>query len=148
MLQCDKAVSTYEDAHSSIVNPDGTDGGREGEKQAAEVVLSRIGIAYRFAGKRVKALETFARMKKVVGKDRSRADQLIVDTLMTEGKYKDSVAAATDAAARFPDQRGFKPYRAQSAGRLGDLATAYSTLNSLLKNTPEDAEVYLFWSSV
>jgi tetratricopeptide (TPR) repeat protein len=148
MLQFDKAVSTYEDALASIVNPDGTVGGREGEKQAAEVVLSRIGIAYRFAGKRDKALETFERMKKVVGKDRSRADQLIVDTLMTEGKYKEALAAATDAAARFPDERAFKLYRAQSAGRLGDVATADSTLKSLLKNTPEDAEVYLFWSSV
>ena len=148
MLQFDKAVSTYEDALASIVNPDGTVGGREGEKQAAEVVLSRIGVAYRVGGKRDKALETFERMKKVVGKDRPRADQLIVDTLINEGKYKEALAAATDAAARFPDERSFKLYRAQSAGRLGDVATADATLKSMLKNGPEDADVYLFWSSV
>jgi len=148
MLQFDKAVSTYEDALASIVNPDGTVGAREGEKQAAEIVLQRIGVAYRVAGKRDKAMETFERMKKVVGKDRPRADQLIVDTLINEGKYKEALAAATDAAARFPDERSFKLYRAQSAGRLGDLATADATLKALLKNGPEDADVYLFWSSV
>ena len=148
MLQFDKAVSTYEDALTSIVNPDGTVGAREGEKQAAEVVLQRIALAYRVAGKRDKAMETFERMKKVVGKDRPRADQLIVDTLINEGKYKEALAAATDAAARFPDERSFKLYRAQSAGRLGDVATADATLKSLLKDGPEDADVYLFWSSV
>jgi tetratricopeptide (TPR) repeat protein len=148
MLQFDKAVATYEDALTSIVNPDGTVGEREGEKQAAEVVLQRIGIAYRVAGKRDKAMETFERMKKVLGKDRPRADQLIIDTLINEGKYKEALAAATDAAARFPDERSFKLYRAQSAGRLGDVATADATLKSMLKNSPEDSDVYLFWSSV
>ena len=148
MLQFDKAVATYEEAFTSIVNPDGTVGEREGEKQAAEIVLQRIALAYRVAGKRDKAMETFERMKKVVGKDRPRADQLIVDTLISEGKYKEALAAATDAAARFPDERAFKLYRAQSAGRMGDIATADATLKSLLKNGPEDADVYLFWSSV
>ncbi|MEK6285887.1 MAG: tetratricopeptide repeat protein [Acidobacteriota bacterium] len=148
MLQFDKAISTYEDALASIVNPDGTVGNREQDKQAAEVVLQRIGIAYRMAGKRDKAMETFERIKKVVGKDRPRADQLIVDTLINEGKYKEAFALATDASARFPDERSFKLYRAQSAGRLGDVATADATLKSMLKSGPEDVDVYLFWSSV
>jgi tetratricopeptide (TPR) repeat protein len=148
MLQFDKAVATYEEALTSIVNPDGTVGAREGEKQAAEVVLQRIGMAYRVAGKRDKAMETFERMKKVVGKERPRADQLIIDTLINEGKNKEALAAATEASQRFPDERSFKLYRAQSAGRMGDIATADSTLKTLLKNGPEDADVYLFWSSV
>lgn len=147
MLQFDKAISTYEDALASIVNPDGTVN-REQDKQAAEVVLQRIGFAYRMAGKRDKAMETFERIKKVVGKDRPRADQLIVDTMINEGRYKEALAAATDAAARFPDERSFKLYRAQSAGRLGDVATADATLKAMLKNGPEDVDVYLFWSSV
>src|SRR5437870_1775248 len=121
MLQFDKAISTYEDALASIVNPDGTVGNRDAEKQAGEAVLQRIGFAYRLAGKRDKAMETFERMKKVVGKDRPRAVQLVVDTLINEGKYKEALAAATDAGGRFPDERSFKLYRAQAAGRLGDM---------------------------
>jgi len=148
MLQFDKAISSYEEALTSIVNPDGTVGGREQDKQAAEVVLQRIGVAYRMAGKRDKAMETFERMKKVVGKDRPRADQLIVDTLINEGKYKEALAAATEAATRFPDERSFKFLRAQAAGKLGETSTADSTLKSMLKDAPDDADVYLFWSSV
>jgi len=148
MLQFDKAVATYEEALTSIVNPDGTIGGREQDKQAAEIVLQRIGVAYRMAGKRDKAMETFERMKKVVGKDRPRADQLIADTLINEGKYKEALAAATEAAARFPDERSFKFLRAQAAGKLGETSTANSTLKSMLKDGPDDADVYLFWSSV
>lgn len=148
MLQFDKAISTYEDALASILNPDGTVSNREQAKQAATVVLQRIGFAYRLAGKRDQAMETFERMKKVLGADSPRGDQLIVDTLLNEGKNKDAFEASTAAAKRFPDERSFKLYRAQAAGRLGDLTTADETLKSMLTSKPEDADVYLFWSSV
>ena len=148
MLQFDKAVATYEEALGSIVNPDGTVANREQDKQNTELVLRRIANAYRMAGKRDKTMETFERMKKVVGKDRPIADQLIVGTLIDDGKYKEALQAATDAVARFPDERAFKFLRAQAAGKLGDTATSDSTMKSLLKDGPEDVDVYLFWSGV
>ncbi|HSB09567.1 MAG TPA: tetratricopeptide repeat protein [Blastocatellia bacterium] len=148
MSQFDKAVATYEEALGSIVNPDGTVANREQDKQNTELVLRRIANAYRMAGKRDKTMETFERMKKVVGKDRPIADQLIVGTLIDDGKYKEALQAATDAVARFPDERAFKFLRAQAAGKLGDTATADATMKSLLKDGPEDVDVYLFWSSV
>ncbi|MEK6302193.1 MAG: tetratricopeptide repeat protein [Acidobacteriota bacterium] len=148
MLQFDKALSTYEDALASIVNPDGTIGNREQDKQAAGVVLQRIAFAQRLAGRTEKMQETFDRMKKVLGPNEPRADQLIIGTLIDEGKHKEALEAATAAATRFPDERAFKLFRAQAAGKLGDIATADETIKSLLKNKPEDAELYLFWSSV
>lgn len=148
MSQFDKAVSTYEEALGSILNPDGTVANREQDKQNTELVLRRIANAYRMAGKRDKTMETFERMKKVVGTDRPTADQLIVGTLIDDGKYKEALQAATEASARFPDERAFKFLRAQAAGKLGDTTTSDSTMKSLLKNGPEDVDVYLFWSSV
>ncbi|MFP5263487.1 MAG: tetratricopeptide repeat protein [Blastocatellia bacterium] len=148
MLQFDKAIQTYEEALSSIVNPDGTVNSNEQDKQAAAAVLQRIGLAYRLAGKRDKAMQTFERMKKVLGPDSPRADQLIIDTLLNEGKNQEALEAATAAAKRFPDERSLKFYRAQAAGRAGDLKTADDILRGMLKNSPEDADVYLFWSSV
>lgn len=148
MLQFDKAIQTYEEALSSIVNPDGTVNSNEQDKQAAAAVLQRIGLAYRLAGKRDKAMETFERMKKVLGSDSPRADQLVIDTLLNEGKNQEALEIATAAVKRFPDERTLKFYRAQAAGRLGDVKTADEILRGMLKNGPEDADVYLFWSSV
>jgi tetratricopeptide (TPR) repeat protein len=148
MLNFDKAVATYEEALGALLNPDGTINAREDDKQRATIILQRIGLAYRLAGKRDKAIETFDRMKKLLGASSPRGDQLIVDTLINEGKYKEALEAADKAAQRFPDERAFKFYKAQAAGKLGDFTTADATLKGLLKNGPEDAEIYMFWSSV
>ncbi len=150
MQQFDKAISTYEEALASVVNPDGT-AGNEQSRQAAGVVLQRIAFAYRLAGKRDKTAETLDRMKKVLGTDSPRADQLIAGTLLDEGKYKEAYEAATAAEKRFTEERDvrvFKFYRAQAAGKLGDMQTANSILQGMLKNNAEDSDVYLFWASV
>jgi tetratricopeptide (TPR) repeat protein len=148
MLKFDKAVETYEEALAAIVNPDGSVSDREQGKQNAGLVLRRIANAYRMAGKRDKMAETFERMRKVLGSDSPVADQMLVDSLLNEGKDKEALDVATAAVKRFPDERSFKFYRAQAAGRLGDMKTAEETLRSLLKNGPEDANTYLFLSSV
>jgi tetratricopeptide (TPR) repeat protein len=147
-LQFDKAISIYEEALNSIINPDGTVSNNEQSKNSARIILQRIGLAYRLAGKRDKAMETFEKMKKVLGPDSPVADQLIIDTLINEGKYKEALEQATAAVAHFPDERGLKFQRAQAAGKLGDLQTADATLRGLLKQSSEDIDVYLYWSSV
>ena len=147
MLKFDKAVETYEEALTAIVNPDGTVSGQQ-NKQNAGLMLRRIATAHRMAGKRDKALETFERIRKLLGPEDTLADRLTIDTLMNEGKNKEALEAATAAMKRFPDERTFKLFHAQAAGKLGDLTTAEATLKSLLKNGPEDADIYLFWSSV
>jgi tetratricopeptide (TPR) repeat protein len=148
MQQLDKAIETYEEALRAILNPDGTVSNREQDKRNAGLILRRIGLAYRMSGKRDKAMETFERAKKVLGPDSPLADQLIIDTLLEEGRNKEAFELATSAAMRHPDERSFKFARAQAAGKLGDMQTAEATLKSLLKNTPEDAEVYSFLSNV
>lgn len=148
MQNFDKAVETYEEALGAIVNPDGSIGNREEDKQNAGAVLTRIGLAYRTSGKRDKAIETFERMRKILGADSPRADQLILDTLFNEGKNKEAYDAATAAIQRFPDERSFKIVRAQAAGRLGNTQDVESSLRPLLKNNAEDADVYLAWASI
>ncbi|HWC76519.1 MAG TPA: tetratricopeptide repeat protein [Blastocatellia bacterium] len=148
MEKFDKAIETYEEAFAAIANPDGTVSGREQDKQNAGLMLQRIGFAYRLAGNREKAMETFERMRKVLGADNPRADQLIIDTLMNEGRHKDALEHATKAVAKFPEERSFKLYKAQAAGKLGDMPTAEATLQALLKGGPEDADTYSFLSVV
>jgi tetratricopeptide (TPR) repeat protein len=148
MLQFDKSIDTYEEALRSIVNPDGSVGNRDQDKQSAALLLRRIANAYRMAGKREKAMETFDRMRKVLGPQSPLPDQLLIDYLLNEGKSKEAYEAATAAVERFPDERAFKLFRAQAAGRLGDIKTADTVLQALLKGGPEDADIYSFMSFV
>lgn len=148
MQQFDKAVETYDEALRAILNPDGTVGERQQERQNAGVILRRISLAYRTSGKRDKAMETIERMRKVLGDKSPLADQLQLGVLLDEGKYKEVIEGAKAAALRHPDERSFKFLEAQAAARLGDMKTAEATLQSLLKGGPEDVEVHLFSSTV
>ncbi|HSE97571.1 MAG TPA: tetratricopeptide repeat protein, partial [Blastocatellia bacterium] len=74
MLRFDKAVETYEEALTAILNPDGTVSDREQGKQNAGLILRRIAYAHRMAGKRDKVDETFARMRKLLGSESPLAD--------------------------------------------------------------------------
>ncbi len=148
MHKFDKAVDTYEEALSTIVNPDGTVSDNQQDKQNAALMLQRIGLAYRLAGNRDKEMATFGRMKKVLGPDNPRADQLIIDSLLNEGKNKEALEHASESAKRFPDESSFNQYKAQAAVRLGDTKTSDEILKSQLKGGREDADIYLFWSSM
>ena len=148
MLQFDKAVDTYEDALKGILNPDGTVSDRPQDRQNAAVILTRIAVAYRTDGKHDKELSTFERMKKVLGADSPQPDELIVNSLMEDGLNQQALTAATAAMQKFPDERSFKFFKAQAAGRLGDMKTADDTLRSMLNQTTADSDVYSFWATI
>jgi tetratricopeptide (TPR) repeat protein len=146
MQQFGKAVETYEEALKSISNPDGTISSRD--KQNAGVIMTRIALAYRLQGKPEKQMETYEKMKKALGEDNPQPDELIIDTLIQDGKHKEALETANAAAIKFPNERQFKLLKAQAAGRLGDMQTAEATLQSLMKHSSEDSQTYSFLSSI
>ncbi len=143
----DKAVETYEDALAALVNPDGTVGGGENERNAG-IILRRIAIAHRLAGNREKVMETYERMRKTLGPKNFLADQMTIENYFNEGKDKEAYDLATASAERNPDERSFKLYRAQAASKIGKLDVTDQIMQGLLKNGPEDVDIYLFWSGV
>jgi tetratricopeptide (TPR) repeat protein len=147
IFRFDKAVETYEDALAAIINPDGTVSGSQNERNAG-VILRRIAIAHRMAGNRDKMLETYDRMRKTLGPKSFLADQMTIEAHLNEGKDKEAYDLATSAAERNPDERSFKLYRAQAASKIGRLDVTDQIMKGLLKNGPEDADIYLFWSGV
>jgi len=146
MQQFGKAIDTYEEALKSLSNPDGTIGSRD--QQNASVIMTRIALAYRLQGKPERQLETYEKMKKALGADSPQPDELIIDTLIQDGKNKEAMEAADKAAGKFPNERQFKLLKAQAAGRLGDMQTAEATLQSLMKHSSEDSQTYSFLSSI
>jgi tetratricopeptide (TPR) repeat protein len=146
MQQFGKAIDTYEEALKSVSNPDGTISSHD--QQNAGVIMTRIALAYRLQGKPEKQLETYEKMKKALGADNPQPDELIIDTLIQDGKNKEALEAADKAVGKFPNERQFKLLKAQAAGRLGDMQTAEATLESLMKHSSEDSQTYSFLSSI
>jgi tetratricopeptide (TPR) repeat protein len=146
MQQFGKAIESYEEALKSLSNPDGTISSHD--QQNASVIMTRIALAYRLQGKPEKQLETYEKMKKALGADSAQPDELIIDTLIQDGKNKEALEAADKAAVKFPNERQFKLLKAQAAGRLGDMQTAQATLESLMKHSSEDSQTYSFLSSI
>jgi tetratricopeptide (TPR) repeat protein len=147
MFKFDKAVETYEDALAALVNPDGTVGGGENERNAG-VILRRIAIAQRLAGNRDKVLATYERMRKTLGPKNFLADQMTIENYLNEGKDKEAYDLATASSERNPDERSFKLYRAQAASKIGKPEVTDEIMRGLLKNGPEDVDIYLFWSGI
>jgi tetratricopeptide (TPR) repeat protein len=146
MQQFGKAIETYEEALKSLSNPDGTISSHD--QQNASVIMTRIALSYRLQGKPEKQMETYEKMKKALGPDSPQPYELIIDTLIQDGKNNEALEAADKAAVKFPNERQFKLLKAQAAGRLGDMKTAETTLESLMKHSSEDSQTYSFLSSI
>jgi tetratricopeptide (TPR) repeat protein len=140
MGQIDNAISAYEEALTALLNPDGTVS--ESNKRNAGAVLQAIALAYRNGTRREKAFETFERMRKVLGSDSTLPDILTIDTLRTEGKYKEAVEAARGAQSRFPKENQFKFMEAESLSKLQRPDEALTILKTMLNGSQEDGDVY------
>jgi len=137
--QVDDAVATYEEILKALLAPDGT--APERHREAIEMVLTNMALAYRQVGRREDAFRVFERMRRVLGEKSPRADLLIVDTFREERDFQAMLAHAQEAAARYPEERRFRLLQAQALGRLGRMDEALRLLDGLLTGLGEDVEV-------
>ncbi len=146
--QFDKAIATYEDALSALINPDGTV--KATDRQNASVILRRIANAQRFAGRKEKVAETYERMRKVLGVDDSTPDMLEVQEKIETANYDAAVSQArrAKANAKPDDKRTFIFLEAQALGRKGDLAEAVKLLDGLIASGEDDTDVYAFMAAI
>ncbi|GBC77227.1 Beta-barrel assembly-enhancing protease [bacterium HR08] len=137
--QVDEAIATYEEILKALLAPDGAV--PERHREAVEMVLTNMALAYRHAGRREEAFRIFERMRRVLGERSPRADLLIVDTFREERDFEAMLAHAQEAARRYPQERRFRLLQAQALGRLGRLEEALRLLDGLLTGLSEDIEV-------
>lgn len=138
--QVDNAVGSYEEALSSLSNPDGSVS--ESNKRNAGVVLRAIVNAYRNFNQRDKALQTVERMRKVLGSDSTSPDEVLVSILSSEGKYQEAEDAVKKARTRFPKERSLAYLESQTLSQLHKVEPAMDILNKLLDGSEQDADVY------
>jgi tetratricopeptide (TPR) repeat protein len=148
MEQFDKAIATYEEALGALVNPDGSVSQRN--SQNAGIIMQRIALAHRLAGRPEKMKETFARMRQVLGPEETLPDALEIQQALDTADFETAVALARKTAARAPrdEKRSFLFLEAQALGKRGDLPGAVKVLEGMLAKGPEDADVYAVMSVV
>ncbi len=137
--QVDDAIATYEEILKTLTTADGA--APERHREAVEMVLTHMALAYRRAGRREDAFRVIERMRRVLGEKNPRADLLLVDTFREERDFEAMLAHAQQAAKRYPDERRFQLLQAQALGRLGRVEEALRLLDGLLTGLSEDIEV-------
>lgn len=138
--QIDNAVAAYEEALSTLVNPDGSVS--ESNKRNAGIVMRTIVNTHRNAGQREKALQVIERMRKALGSDSTTADEVLIAVLSSEGKYQDALNAVQKARKQFPKDRQLAYLEAQALSQLHQVEPAMEILQKLLDGSSEDPDVY------
>jgi tetratricopeptide (TPR) repeat protein len=134
-------VAAYETALKSVSNPDQSVS--ESERERAEIILTRIAIAYKAGGQEAKELATYDRMRKTLGENSTVADQLTIEALRSEGKLSEAITASREARKRFPKEKQFVYLEAQSLAKTGKTDQAMELLRQIPNEpgTKDDGEM-------
>jgi tetratricopeptide (TPR) repeat protein len=115
----------------------------QGERNNRAVFLERLGTIYRDNNNDPAALETFRKIL-VLGDDNAvRGYQQIIDTYREAKQWQQATEAAKEAVQKLPNDRGLKMVYAAQLADMGQPDAALQEVKSLLKDTPQDREVYI-----
>jgi len=114
-----------------------------GEANNRAVFLLRLGSIQRDLHKNDAALETFRKMLPLGDENAVSGYQQIVDTYRDAKDWPKATAAAREAVAKMPKDRGLKIVLASQLADSGEPDKAIAEVRSLLKGDADDREVYL-----
>lgn len=120
----------------------------EDDREFASLLLQRIIALQKSAGLRKDAAATIERLRALLGKEDSTADEQQIEILRSEGKYSEALQAARAARQRFPTEHAFARLEAETLADLGRVDEGVAVLQSLFKGSLEDFTGYLTISSL
>ncbi len=120
----------------------------EAERNNRSVFLERLGTIYRETNQPVLAISTFREMLSLGPESASRGYQQVIDSYRDNKQWTDATATAKEAVAKLPNDRGLKMVLASQLADTGDADNGLAMVRSLLKNTPEDRDVYIALSQM
>jgi tetratricopeptide (TPR) repeat protein len=113
------------------------------DKNNRAVFLERLGTVYRESNKTQLAVETFRKMLTLGDDNAIRGYQEIIETYRDNKNWQMATNAADEAAKKFPNDRGLQLIAASQQADMGDAPQAIERVRGMLKNSPEDREVYI-----
>jgi tetratricopeptide (TPR) repeat protein len=137
----DEAVQTLQDLLKKTEKPDNSY--TQGERNNRAVFLERLGTVYRDQGKYPEAVEVFRKMIALGDDNAVRGYQQVIDTYREAKQWQQATAAAKEAVQKMPADRGLQMVYAAQLADSGQPDKALAEVQSLLKNKPEDRDVYI-----
>ncbi|PYX90943.1 MAG: hypothetical protein DMG67_11830 [Acidobacteria bacterium] len=114
-----------------------------GERNNRTVFLERLGGIYREQQKNALAQNAFRQMLQLGNDSAERAYEQLVDIYRTDKQWPQALSTAQEATQKVPDRRALKLLFAQQLADNGKGDEGVTKVKALLKNAPEDREVYL-----
>ncbi len=113
------------------------------EKNNRAVFLERLGTVQREANKNQASVETFRKMLVLGDDNATRGYQQIIETYRDNKQWQMATDTAVEAAGKFPSDRSLQMVAASQQADMGQADQAIAKVQSMLKGTGEDREVYI-----
>lgn len=142
-----EAVAIYEDLLKDRGIGDApltSDDDREFAAQALRQIIS----LQKSAGRTSDVTATIERMRRLLGKDDSTADEQQIELLRNQGKRREALRAIREARQRFPEEDQFLQLEAQTLTDLGEVDEAVALLRARIKGSTQDYGIYLTVSNL
>jgi tetratricopeptide (TPR) repeat protein len=137
----DEAVQVLQDLLKKTEKPENNY--TAGERTNRAVFLERLGSIYRDQGNNQLAIDTFRKMLTLGDENAVRGYQQVIETYRDAKQWQQATAAAKEATQKLPNDRGLRMVYDGQLADAGEPDKALKDVQSLLKGTPEDREVYI-----
>lgn len=145
----DEALGKYDDAAASLTEllnrtaqASGTYSAHESSNRA--IFLERLGTVYREESKTPQSVETFRQMIALGDEYGVRGYQEIIEAYRDAKDWPAATAAAKEAVAKFPNDRGLQMVLAGQLADSGEADAALARVKAMFTGKPaEDREVWL-----
>jgi tetratricopeptide (TPR) repeat protein len=121
-----------------------TDSNQQDDRNNRAIFLERLGTIYRDQENYPAAVDSFRQLVTLGGDDNARAGyQEIIDTYRESKQWPQATAVAKEAVQKLPNDRDMRMVLDAQLADTGDIDGAIADVRSMLKNGPDDRDVYL-----
>ena len=115
----------------------------QADRNNRAIFIERLGMIYREQENYPAAVDAFRKMLTLGDENARTGYQEIIDTYRDAKQWSQATAAAKEAAEKLPNDRELRMVLDAQLADMGEFDQAVADIHGMLKNGPEDRDVYL-----